>query len=296
MRRLLKWAGIAVGSLLGLVIVAVFALALIGRGKLNRQYNVQPESIEIPNEAAMIDRGQYLASISCMGCHGGDLSGSNLFTDPALGTIPASNLTAGAGGIGNTYSDGDFVRAIRHGIDAEGKPLAIMPSRAYWHYSDEDVAAIIAYVRSVPPVANDLGEKELKLVGQVLVGAGVLDVLSAESIDHNASRPEAQSRSISVAYGEYLVNTNDCRQCHGEDLSGGHSGEPGAPPGPNLAAVAGWTKDGFAATMRTGVTPAGRQLDPEYMPWKEYGHMNDDDLAALFLYLESQPKSVSEVQ
>lgn len=296
MRRVLKWIGIVVGSVLGLLIVGVFVLAFMGRGRLNKQYDVLPEPIEISSEAAMIDRGRYLASISCMGCHGEDLGGGSFFAEPALGTIPASNLTAGVGGIGDTYSDSDFVRAIRHGIDAEGKPLAIMPARAYWHFSDADVSAVIAYVKSVPPVDNDMGEKELKLMGQVLIGAGVLDVLSAEAIDHDASRPEAQSRSISASYGEYLVNTNDCRQCHGEDLSGGHSGEPGAPPGPNLATVAGWTKDGFATTMRTGVTPAGRQLNAEYMPWKEYSQMNDDDLEALFLYLESQPKSISGLE
>jgi mono/diheme cytochrome c family protein len=227
------------------------------------------------------------------------LGGTPFFADPALGDIPAPNLTTGSGGIGAAYSDADLVRAIRHGIDTEGKPLMIMPSSAFWHYSDEDLGAIIAYLRSVPPVDSDPGEKNLKLMGRILVGAGALDVLAAEHIDHSGPCPAGTTPQVNAAYGEYLANTNDCRSCHGPDLAGGQSSEPGAPPAPSLTPggdLASWSTTDFFTTMRSGVTPSGRQLDPAFMPWEDYGRMTDDDLTALFLYLQSLPAAVSTTE
>ena len=290
MRRLLKWIGILLGGILGLLIVAGALLAITGGNRLNKSYDIQPEPLTIPNEAAALERGQYIVSVSCAGCHGEDLSGGPFLDDPAMGTIPARNLTAGQGGAGATYSDVDFVRAIRHGVDGNGKPLAIMPSRAYWHFSDEDLGAIIAYVKSIPPVDNDPGEKEVKLVGRLLLGAGMLDILAAESIDHTAPLPAAQEQQVNAAYGAYLANTGDCRQCHGPDLAGAQSPEPGGPAAPGLTptgALADWTTAEFIETMHTGVTPDGHQLDGAFMPWKDYGRLTDDDLTALFLYLQT---------
>jgi mono/diheme cytochrome c family protein len=296
MRRVLKWIGIVLGGLLSLLVIIVAVLAIFGGSKLNKQYDVQPEPVAILEETAVLERGEYLVSVSCAGCHGENLGGTAFFDDPVLGSIPAPNLTAGEGGLGATYSNADFVRAIRHGLDNEGKPLMVMPSAAFWHYSDDDLGAIIAYVQSVPPVDNSLGAKTLKPVGRILLGVGVLDVLSAENIDHTASRPAVPEHGVSALYGEYLINTNDCRVCHGADLAGGHSGEPGAPPGPDLVSVSAWSDEDFLNAMRIGVTPDGRHLNPAFMPWQEYGRMTDDDLAAIYLYLQAAPTAVSETE
>ena len=267
-------------------------LAVLGSSKVNRQYDVEPEEVVVSQDTAVLNRGQYLVSVNCTSCHGENLGGTPFFNDPALGSIPAPNLTGGQGGAAAVYSDADFVRAIRHGIDPTGKPLMIMPAGAYWHYSDADLAAIIAYVQSVPPVDNDLGGKELGLLGRVLVGAGALDVLAAEHIDHNGPRPADAQQAVSAGYGEYIANTTDCRSCHGVNLTGGKSLEPGAPPAPSLApdgSLANWTAVDFITTMRTGITPIGQALNPTFMPWQDFGRMTDEDLTALFLYLQSLP-------
>ncbi|MCB9422223.1 MAG: c-type cytochrome [Ardenticatenaceae bacterium] len=292
MKNTLKRAGLILGTLAGLFLLAVIILSIIGSNKLNKQYNIQPESVAVGSDTAVLQRGQYLYSISCAGCHGDNLAGTPFFDDPGLGSIPASNLTTGTGGIGAVYSETDLVRAIRHGIDNEGKPLMIMPAGAFWYYSDEDLAAIIAYLKNAVPIDNDLGEKNLKLMGRILVGAGLLDVLAAEHIDHAASRPAAPPPQVDAAYGQYLVNVSDCRSCHGAALSGGQSSEPGAPPGPDLTPggnLADWPTVDFITAMRTGTTLDGRQLSPEFMPWEDYGRMTDDDLTTIFLYLQSLP-------
>jgi hypothetical protein len=75
-------------------------------------------------------------------------------------------------------------------------------------------------------------------------------------------------------------------------LSGGESPVPGSPPGPNLTpggTVAFWTAEEFITAMRTGATPYGRQLDPDFMPWKEYTNLSDDELSAILLFLQSLP-------
>jgi len=299
MRRVLIWIGIFLGSIVGLLVVVVAALAIIGGSKLNKQYDVEPAPVAISDETAVIQRGQYLVSASCAGCHGDNLEGKPFVDDPALGRIPAPNLTAGEGGAGAGFKDADFVRAIRHGIDNEGKPLAIMPSRAYWHFSNEDLGAIIAYVKSMPPVDNEIGEKDVGLMGRLLIGAGALDILAAESIDHTGPRPTAQTQTINAPYGEYLANTGDCRSCHGPDLTGAPSAEPGGLPGPDITPggqVTDWTTEEFITAMRMGVTPDGQQLDPEFMPWEAYGRLTDDDLTAIFLYLQSLETAVSKTE
>ncbi len=292
MRQVLKWLGIGLGILLGVFVVALASAALLGNSKLDRQYAIEPEAVSIPANATSISRGQYLAAVSCAGCHGDDLGGAPFFQDPAMGSIPAPNLTTGTGGAAATYSDADLVRAIRHGVGPDGKALAIMPAQAFWHYSDEDLGAIIAWLRHAPPVNNDLGERSLNLLPRLLIGVGAMRILAAEDIDHTAARPAATTPQVGAAYGEYLVNTNDCRQCHGALLTGGQSSEPGAPPGPNLLGEGGaarWTAAEFVTAMRTGITPDGRSLDASFMPWEDYGRMTDDDLTALHLYLQSLP-------
>ena len=105
MKRLLKWLAIGLGGLLTVLIIVVGGLVLSVNGRLNRTYAVEPVMIPIPNDAAAITEGQRLASIYCANCHGEDYGGTDFFKDPALGETNARNLTAGQGGIGQTYSD-----------------------------------------------------------------------------------------------------------------------------------------------------------------------------------------------
>lgn len=287
MKKVLKWFGIALAGLVGFLVLAVIGLTASANNRLNKTYEVTPAAVSIPADAAAIERGKYIYSTSCAGCHGDDLAGTRFFDDPALGYIPAPNLTAGQGGIGGIYTDTDFVCAIRHGLDSGNKPLMIMPSKAYWYFSDEDLGAVIAYVKSASPVDNKLGEKALKPMGRILLALGALsDVFAAEGLDHAGPRPAAPNRGLTAEYGAYLVNTGDCRACHGEALAGGKSTEPGAPFSPNLTpggVLASWSAAEFSETLRTGVTPYGRQLDANFMPYEEYGRLTDDDLTAMFL-------------
>jgi mono/diheme cytochrome c family protein len=95
---------------------------------------------------------------------------------------------------------------------------------------------------------------------------------------------------VTAQYGEYLVNVSGCHDCHGAQLAGGKSAKPGAIDAPNLTPggdLKTWSEATFINTVRTGVAPNGHKLKPEEMPWKFFGTYSDDELTAIFHYLQS---------
>lgn len=293
MRKVMKSVGVGLALILGVVFITAIVLMLKTDARLNQVFMIQPTVPEIITNAENIEHGRYIYQTSCLGCHGKDAAGSSFFNDPVIGSIPAGNLTPGVGGIGLVYEDADYVRAIRHGVGMDGKPLMIMPSQAFWHFKEQDLADLIAYLKTMPAVDMEWENKQIKPIGRILVAVGGFgEVFSAESIDHNATLLTTPQQGISASYGEYLVNTRDCRACHGVDLAGAQSIEPGAPYSPGLdmnGALATWSAEDFIQTMRTGKTPLGRDLDAEFMPWKEIAGHTDEDLTAIFLYLQTLP-------
>jgi mono/diheme cytochrome c family protein len=207
--------------------------------------------------------------------------------------LDSSNLTAGAGGVASVYSDEDFVRAIRHGINKAGKPIFMPAVVSTAYLSDEDLGAIIAYLRTLPPVDRTLNGNQLSPLAKALYPLGLLGKLPVETVSHEV-HVTAPERGVSVAYGEYMVNTHDCRICHGAELNGGRHANPTIDKiSPNLTPggeLAFWSEEQFIQSIREGMTPAGHELDPELMPWKDYANFTDDELKAIFLYLQSLPK------
>ncbi|MFQ5859591.1 MAG: c-type cytochrome [Anaerolineae bacterium] len=297
MKKVLKWIGIVLAGLVGLLVVAAVVLYFAGGSRLNRSYDIQVETIAILTDEAAIARGRHLAEAVtfCQACHGDNLGGDVIDDEPLISTITAPNLTSGRGGVGATYSDADYVQAIRHGINPEGRGLLLMHSDIFHNLSQEDLGAIIAYVKSVPPVDNELPKTRAEPLGRILVALGVFDseampLIPAEVIDHNAPFMEMPDRGATAEYGRYLASITLCRMCHGSDLRGGPPIEEGSPAGPNLVALGaagGWSEGQFISTIRTGVTPYGKALVPEFMPWDVYANMTDEELRALWMYLQS---------
>ncbi len=152
-----------------------------------------PREVAIPTQPAAIARGHHLAIISgCIDCHGQNLSGRVFFENVMIGRFVAPNLTKGKGGSGGRFSDEDWVRAIRHGVRPDGKPLLVMPSKQYYALSDADLGALIAYLETIPPVDNELPASTVSPIGRALMlTMKDLPLLAAERIDHKAARPPA---------------------------------------------------------------------------------------------------------
>ena len=292
MRKLFKWIGITLAGLLGLLIATAAVLYFIGGAKLNRKYDVPVETISISSDPTTVQRGKHLATIFlCTRCHTENLSGQVYFEAPGLLSIPTPNLTSGEGGVGSFYTDQDWVRAIRHGVGHDGRALFLMLSNAYQYLGAEDLSALIAYLKSIPPVDNKLPERHIEPLGNLMMGAGMFPPLPVDQIDHTRPIPVQPQPGATATYGEYLSHT--CTECHGTNFNGAPFGPPGEEVfTPNLTPggeLGFWSEQEFLTTIRTGQTPSGRQLK-EDMPWKYYGQMTDEELRAVWLYLQSLPK------
>jgi mono/diheme cytochrome c family protein len=294
MRRILKWIALITAGLVIILAIAIPALYIFGNSRLYH-VDVNTRPVQVSGDPAAIARGEHLVmSVSaCIDCHGENLEGKTFLEDPMIGYMTAPNLTSGAGGIGSTYTNEDWERAIRHGVGGDGRVLAVMPSNSYAHLSDEDMAAMIAYLQASPPIDNILPERSISFLATIIFGVFNYAELPVAMIDHASVGSSAPTQGVSFEYGKYLVDVASCRDCHGADLTGRSpaQAEGGPPAGPNLtrAGVLGnWSEQDFITALRTGSTPDGRMINPE-MPWPAYAGMSDEDLLAIWLYLENLP-------
>lgn len=295
MRMLLRIVGYVAGGLAALVVLLLAGIYGFSGRRFARTYGDLPaEHVAFSSNPEVVARGQHLveAITKCGECHGPDLGGQ-LFIDAGMlvGRAYAPNLTSGKGSAVASYGDADWERAIRHGVARDGRALKIMPSEDFVHLSDADLAAIVAYVRSLPPVERTVPRTVLGPLGRALYLAGQFPVLAAERIDQTASHSAAEP-GVTAEYGRYLATVGGCTGCHGPGLSGGHipGTPPAVPPSQNLtpAGIGTWTEADFFHALREGKRPDGSQINP-FMPWTSARHMTDDEIRAVWLYLESVP-------
>jgi mono/diheme cytochrome c family protein len=294
-RKLLKWIGIILGGLVALIVVAGAVIFVLASVKLNQTYQVEAAAVSVPDDEAAIARGERLvkALAGCEGCHGEDLGGMVLLDDPAVMTFYGPNLTAGKGGAGARFIEEDWVRAIRHGVHADGKPLLLMPAQNYRWMTDEDLGALLAYIGTLPAVDNEVPEPRLGPMGYLLA-LTERAMVPATLFDHTERPASALEPGVTVAYGGYLVALGTCRDCHGEDLNGRElPAVLNEPPARNLTPagqLALWSEEDFIQAIRTGITPEGHELrEPMAGVITVLQQQTDDELAAIFLYLQSLP-------
>jgi mono/diheme cytochrome c family protein len=281
-KKILVVAAVITGGLLALALAAGIGLFIVGGSQLARTQAVQVQAIPISTGEETLARGQHLVQVSCMSCHGADLSGKAMMDDPAIGRLYASNIT----GLGESHSQEDLIRAIRHGVGKDGRQLMIMPSEIFVHLSAEDLGAITAYLMSLPRVGEIHSAPQIAPVGRMLLAAGLFgQVFPAEYIDHHLPYPVMPEIGANEAYGEYIASL--CMGCHGPDLGGAQPPDPDSPYAGSLMPAAAWSEDEFIQTLRTGVTPYGLALDPDFMPWESFGKLTDDELKGLWLHLRS---------
>lgn len=298
-RPWLKWIGTFLSGLLTLITTAVLVLALIGFAKLNKHYNNPVTEVQIAGTPDQIARGEKLANI-CVSCHTPGiqmpLSGSNFavkFDFPPLGTLYAPNLTP-SGNI-QDWTDGEVIRAIREGVYRDGRSLLVMPSANFRNMSDEDVQALVAYLRSQPATGGPSPKNQFNVLGAIFMNLS--DFRTAQQPVGHVTAPTPGT----PAYGKYLVEILGCRDCHGTQLQGKvENGQPGPPPGPNLTKIVPqWTEEEFMTFFNTGTLPGGTKVpiltlksgfsEPR-MPWQIVRvATTDEELKDLFTYLHTLP-------
>lgn len=288
-KKILKFTGIFLGVITLAVLVYYAKVYISTEKRLHKKYDVQVQSLDIKNDSASLALGARLVKTKgCAGCHSADLGGKIFVNDAAFGVLSAANLTKGKGGRPADYTEMDFVRALKHGLRQDGTALIFMPAHEYTLLSETDMGAIIAYCSTLPNVDRELPEASLGPLAKVLADLGKLPLFPAEMIDHTRKLVKEVKAEMSIEYGKYL--STSCQGCHRETMKGG---EPVAPGYPMVADITStghpgkWTDKQFIQTLRTGVTPEGKVLKPEEMPWPMAKEFTDLELNALHLYLNS---------
>ncbi len=240
-------------------------------------------------QAAPVDLGRQIVTVrnGCVDCHGADLGGATVVENPMIGKLSGPNLTPVRM---KAWSDDEIAVAVRYGVSRDGRPLILMPSHEYQHLSKDDVAAIVAYLRSVASVDRDPGATRLGPVGWVLFATGQAPFLPAFVIDQKAGFATKPAEAPTAEFGRYLA-ASACSGCHGAEFRGGPI--PGGPPdwapaaSLRLGADSRWSAEAFATSVRTtrsGID--GHAIRPP-MPVALYAKMTDTEVGALWAYLST---------
>jgi mono/diheme cytochrome c family protein len=282
MKRVLKWIGIIIGGLLGLIILLVVGVYAVSASRLNRTYEVTAGfNLTIPTDPERIAAGGKTYAIYCESCHGANLAGELFSEDPAFGEIYSANLTGGANGIGRRYSDDEIARAIWYGVKQDGSPTVGMPYEFNHGIHVGDMENLLAYLRSAPPIDTDYPEASYGPMLRVMHTANLFPLVTAENVEMSQPPPAIVSPDDTLAYGAYLAVY--CTACHGPDFAGIAIAET-----PSLwPAITTWTGTEFEQAMTQGVRPDGIQMDPEMMPWPSFNLYTEAERHAIWAYLQS---------
>ena len=306
-RRLLKLAGY--GLLTVVVLLAVGITFTIGwrpfvgpkaRPLTDRKFEVTQ---------ARLERGEYLVegSLHCFQCHAQPdktaagapallhtKGGGRIWNEEGFPWLVTPNITphkeTGAG----NWTDDMLARAIREGIGHDGRALfPLMPYRSFSHMSDEDLASVVVYLRSINPIEDRLPKTKTPFPLSI-----ILNILP-EPLNAAVPSPDL---STQVKRGEYLAKISDCEGCHtprgrmsptipGMEFAGGNVlGQGDAAVAatnitPDPTGISYYDEALFLEVMHTGHVKA-RELKP-VMPWVYLRNMNDEDLKAVFAYLRT---------
>ena len=306
-RRAWKIAGWILTSLTALVIVAITMtvgwrpfLGPRARAVTDRSFERTPERLA---------RGEYLASAltGCEDCHSEHdfrtpdaaiaperrYAGAEIVMKDLPGRVIAPNLTADPETGLEQWSDDEIARAIREGIGRDGRALfPMMPYGHYAHMSDEDLASVVVFLRSLPPVRNTVPATEIVFPVNYLIRNVPQPITEAVA---------APDLSTPTKRGAYLVEIAGCADCHtpvrdgtpiaGMDFSGGFilDGPWGRVASPNItpdaSGISYYDEELFVQAIRTGSVKS-RPLNP-IMPWPGLRHLTDQDLSDIFAYLRT---------
>jgi mono/diheme cytochrome c family protein len=300
-RKILKWTG------------AVFLFLIIGASittysRQHLQYDAPYPAIKASKDSHVIAQGRniVLGAGHCVDCHSKSknvdsllrlgqepvLSGGNKFDLP-FGTFYTRNLTPDTTtGIGR-MTDSEIARVLRYSVHKNGE--AVLPFMPFQNMTDEDLTAVISYLRSLKPVKNPVPDHEYNVMGKVIKAFMIKPSGPVGNV------PPSIPRDTTAAYGKHLVMTiANCNECHtkrdgigayvGEPLAGGMVFEEEGKPTlitPNLtpdssSRIFGWSQDDFIKRFRLG-----RAIPYSHMPWESYGRMTDDELKAIYKYLKT---------
>jgi mono/diheme cytochrome c family protein len=307
--KVLKWIVIVVVA----IIVVFIAYALL---RSQETFDAPFPEIAASTDSTLIARGKYLVygPAHCVNCHTPDtefekveegevlpLSGGHVFALP-VGNIYVPNITSDKNtGIGS-FTDKELARTLRYGVKRNGH--ALLDFMPFYDLSDQDLTAIISYLRTEPAVNNFVPQNEWNFLGKIVQAFGMIKP-SGDGIVPPSPMPDSTAE-----YGHYLSESvANCRGCHtkrdlmtggyagtyyagqmkfeafdenGNVLPGKHIESPNLTPDKETGRIALWPQDVFIKRFR-----AGRVIIGSPMPWEAFSSMNESDLVALYKFFKT---------
>ncbi|MBO9582395.1 MAG: c-type cytochrome [Sphingobium sp.] len=244
----MRWVRRGITTLVGLTALALVVLYGGSAMLLDRRADVELPQIKAATNPLDILEGGRLARIEgCLDCHGGDARGRLAFDQPAIARITAPALAR----VAENATDGQLARAIRNGVSIEARPLFMMPTQALNRLSDEDLARLIGWMRSLQTSAFDkVAPKEVGPLGRF----GLLIGKFQDSVTRTGGQPRRRPADI----GRYLVETV-CLECHLIDREKIEPATGHAAP-PLAAMVAGYDPAALRTLLRTGKAVGNRDV------------------------------------
>ncbi len=286
---LLAVAGLAAAAVL-------IALLFVGSkirafdASVARTWDVTPPAITASTDPAIVARGQHLAESigGCIECHGEHAEGKLGEDLGPLGEVHGPNLTRG--GMGAVYSDAELGRAVRHGIKKTGHTVLFMPSHDLEWWPDDDLQAVVSWVRAQPDSPNAVPPSKIAPLGKLLDRVDAIPLDIARRIDHDYQRAASVTPAPTADYGANLIRL--CSGCHGATFSGGPI--PGVPPDipppgnltPHATGLKDWTYAEFVRLLNEGIKRDGTPLH-EFMPIRTLKTMNDVEKEAMWLAFQA---------
>jgi mono/diheme cytochrome c family protein len=294
-KRILKWTGIVL-----LLLISGLTITILLRQNL--KYARPYPDITATTDSAVIERGRHLVfgAAHCVDCHSTanndsliaaglapSLSGGYVFELP-LGKIYSKNITPdNETGIGR-FTDKEIARTLRYGVNPDG--TVVFDFMPFHNMSDEDMTAVISYLRAQKPVKKEVPKHSLNPLGMAV------KAFMVKPVGPDGEVAKRVTIDTSAVYGKYLaMNVANCYGCHTErSISGAFTGEPFAggapdwdPMPPNLTTdsssrIFGWSQQLFIDRFRKG------KLNPKsHMPWNSFRRMSDDELKAIYAFLKT---------
>jgi cytochrome c553 len=280
-KKFLKWTGFVVAALGVVVFIGIGYVYFASERELARHHEVAAlPALTVPTDAASIAEGRHIATLAgCMHCHGENLTGTVVDDIPHLLRLVAPNISTKV----PDYTDAQIATVLRQGVKPDGTSVVFMPSEMFRHLSDQDLARVIAWMRSVPANPVGIEEKtEVRMLGRLIIAKGD-DKLAATNIPSLPPAIRAFEAGDTASQGQYLV-MNYCSECHGQDLGGF------APiNAPALVVAKGYSEEQFSRLMHEGVALGDRHLGIMKSASKaRFSQLRDDELQAVYAFLQSR--------
>ena len=247
MKKLLKWLGFVVLGLIAVLVIALVYVNFAFDRAVARQYLVaETLSVPLPTDANEIAEGKRLAQLTgCVHCHGENLEGALVVDIPGAARFIAPNIST----VLPSYSDAQLVGLLRRGVKLDGTGAWLMPSQMFQHLHDDDLARIVAWLRTMPPREGISERTRVHMMGRTLVALGAFKSAAQQIEEKTGPGIDTSSR------GAYLA-MNLCSECHGQDLKGEKAAKA-----PSLVVANGYSPEEFTRLMYTGIGLGGRTFE-----------------------------------